>query len=319
MEDAPAKLPLHGFKRLPTPAARLFQTLTGNAYLMLLAAMMLWAMNTVAARLAVGNISPMLLVLLRWVLACAVLMVIAREPLRKDWPVLRTRLPFIFIMGALGYTAFNALFYVAGHHTTAINIGILQGSMPILVLVAGALALRETANAIQWLGTGFTILGIAVVASGGDLTRLASLRINIGDIYMLIACVLYAGYTVGLRRRPAASSLGFFAVMAGAATITSVPLAAAEFMGGAMLWPTWKGWLLVLFIGLGPSLLAQLTFMRGVQLIGPVRSGIFINLVPVIGPVFAILILGEQFGWHHGLALGLVLGGIAVAERGRTR
>jgi drug/metabolite transporter (DMT)-like permease len=297
----------------------LFQKLTSNPYLMLSIAMILWACNTVAARLAVGNVSPMILVLMRWVIACAVLFFIAREPLKADWPVLRRHLPYIFFMGALGYTAFNALFYVAGHHTTAINMGILQGSMPILVLIAGALALRETATPIQWLGTILTMIGIGVVASGGDIARLKQLTFNIGDIYMLIACVFYAGYTVGLRKRPAVSSLGFFAVMAVAATLTSLPLAAAEYARGELIWPNLKGWLVILFIALGPSLMAQLTFMRGVQLIGAVRSGIFINLVPVIGPLFAIIALGENFGWHHAVALALVLGGIALAESGRQR
>ncbi len=304
---------------LPTALNRSFRLLTGNAYIMLLTAMLLWAMNTVAARLAVGEISPMLLVLLRWILACGILLVIAREALKADWPLLKARLPYVFFMGALGYTAFNALFYAAGHHTTAINMGIMQGSMPILVMITGVLVLREHANIWQWLGTGFTLVGIALVASGGDLSRLKDFTFNIGDIWMLIACLLYAGYTVALRKRPAASGLGFFAVMAAAAAVTSVPLAAAEFANGAALWPGWKGWLLVLFIGLGPSLLAQLTFMRGVELIGPMRSGVFINLVPVIGPIFAILILGEKFSWHHGLALLLVLGGIWVAEWGRKR
>jgi drug/metabolite transporter (DMT)-like permease len=295
----------------------LFQKLTGNAYLMLSIAMVLWACNTVAARLAVGHVSPMLLVLLRWVIACTILLVIAREALKMDWPVLRKHLPYVFLMGALGYTAFNALFYVAGHHTSAINMGILQGSMPILVLLAGALILRETATAIQWLGTILTMVGIFVVASAGSLETFRNLTFNIGDIFMLIACILYAGYTIGLRRRPAVSSLGFFAVMAGAAAATSIPLAVAEYSAGASLWPSSRGWLLILFIALGPSLLAQLTFMRGVQLIGAVRSGIFINLVPVIGPMFAIAILGEAFGWHHAAALALVLGGIAIAESGR--
>jgi drug/metabolite transporter (DMT)-like permease len=295
----------------------LLKTLTGNAYLMLCLAMILWACNTVAARLSVGIISPMILVLLRWIIACSVLFFIAREPLKADWPILRKHLPYIFIMGALGYTAFNALFYIAGHHTTAINMGILQGSMPILVLIAGALALREKATTIQWLGTILTMLGIAVVASGGDLARLKQLTFNSGDIYMLIACVFYAGYTVGLRKRPAVSSLGFFAVMAIAATLTSVPLAVAEYARGEMIWPNLQVWLVILFIALGPSLLAQLCFMRGVQLIGAVRSGIFINLVPVIGPIFAILILGERFGWHHAVALALVLCGIALAESNR--
>jgi drug/metabolite transporter (DMT)-like permease len=295
----------------------LFQKISSNAYLMLSTAIILWACNTVAARIAVGNVSPMILVFLRWIIACAVLFFIAREPLKADWPILRKHLPYVFVMGALGYTAFNALFYVAGHHTTAINMGILQGSMPILILIAGALALRENATTIQWLGTILTLIGIAVVASGGDLALLKQLTFNIGDIYMLIACVFYAGYTVGLRKRPAVSSLGFFSIMAIAATLTSVPLAVAEFARGEIIWPNLQGWLVILFIALGPSLLAQLTFMRGVQLIGAVRSGIFINLVPVIGPVVAILILGEKFGWHHAVALALVLCGIALAESNR--
>jgi drug/metabolite transporter (DMT)-like permease len=295
----------------------LLKTLTNNAYFMLSVAMILWACNTVAARLAVGNVSPMIVVLLRWIIACGILFFIARDALKTDWPILCQHLPYVFFMGALGYTAFNALFYIAGHHTTAINMGILQGSMPILVLIAGALVLRENATPIQWIGTILTMIGIGVVASEGDFARLKQLTFNSGDLYMLIACVLYAGYTIGLRKRPTVSSLGFFAVMAIAATLTSIPLAVAEYARGETIWPNLKGWIVILFIALGPSLLAQLTFMRGVQMIGAVRSGIFINLVPVLGPVFAIMALGENFGWHHAVALSLVLGGIALAETGR--
>jgi len=313
----PATARHNGTRSLPTPIARGLRFLTGNAYIMLSLTTVLWAMNTVAARLAVGHVSPMLLVLLRWVLACAILIVIAREALKADWPLLKNHLVFIFVMGAFGYTGFNALFYAAGHHTTAINIGILQGSMPVLVLIVGVILLRENARSIQWLGTAVTLVGVALVASGGDLMRLASLTFNIGDIWLLIACVFYSTYTVGLRKRPAVSALGFFAAMAAAAVVTSVPLAAIEAWQGAAEWPTTQGWLLITFIALGPSLLSQLMFMRGVQLIGPLRSGIFINLVPVVGPLFAVLILGETFAWHHGVALFLVLGGIWIAERGR--
>jgi drug/metabolite transporter (DMT)-like permease len=293
------------------------QAFTGNAYVMLSLTSILWAGNTIAARLAVDNVSPMMVVLIRWLIACAILLIIAREAVKADWPLLKDRLPFLFLMGAFGYTGFNALFYVAGHHTSAINMGILQGSMPILVLVTGALAFREMATPLQWLGTALTMLGVGLVASGGSLETLRSLTFNIGDVWMLIACVFYAVYAVALKKRPAVSALGFFAFMAGAAVVTSVPLAAAEWWRGEAMMPTAFGWLVIVFIALGPSLTAQLMFMRGVQLIGPVRSGVFINLVPVIGPVLAVLILGERFGWHHGLALLLVLGGIYIAERGR--
>ncbi len=301
------------------PLRRAYAFLIGNAYLLLLLTTMLWSGNAVAARLAVGEVSPMLLVLLRWLLACLALILIAREALAADWPVLKRHMTYCFLMGAFGYTGFNALFYAAGHHTTAINIAILQGSMPVIVIIVGALVLRERASAIQWTGAIITLLGVAAVASGGDLATLAKFTINFGDILILIASLFYAAYTVGLRKRPAVSGLGFFAAMAGAATVTSIPLAIGEYTTGHWLWPTFNGWLLITFIAFGPSLLAQLMFMRGVQLIGPVRAGLFINLVPVMGAIFAVIVLGERFGWHHAVGLALVLGGIFIAEQGRTR
>jgi drug/metabolite transporter (DMT)-like permease len=131
---------------------------------------------------------------------------------------------------------------------------------------------------------------------------------------MLIACALYAGYTLALRRRPAVSGLAFFTAMALSAAVTSLPLLAWEIAQGAAQWPTPKGWLIVLFIALFPSLVSQLSFMRSVELIGPQRAGLFVNLVPVFGALMAVTILGEPFGWYHGAALALVIGGILVAE-----
>lgn len=72
---------------------------------------------------------------------------------------------------------------------------------------------------------------------------------------------------------------------------------------------------MVAFVGLGPSLLSQLCFMRGVELIGPNRAGLFVNLVPIFGAGLAVLVIGEPFGPVQAAALALVLGGIACAER----
>lgn len=292
--------------------------LTGNAYLMLFLTTLLWAGNALASPAAVGHLSPMVLVLMRWSIVVVVLAVIARDAIAADWPVLRNHLPFLFVMGAFGYTGFNTLFYIAGHYTTAINISILQGAMPVIVLLVGLLAFQEKPTRLQWLGTVITILGVVAVASGGDPERLKALSFNLGDIFILAATLLYASYTAALRQRPKVSALGFFTFMAGAAMVTSVPLAVYEIASGQAFWPTWQGWLLILYIGLGPSLLSQLMFMRGVQLIGPSRAGIFTNIVPALGPLLAVLLLGERFGWHHGIGLALVLGGIFVAERGKA-
>ncbi len=185
-----------------------------RAYLLLTITTLCWGANAIFGRLAVGEISPMALVTGRWLGAALLLALIARNHLRRDWPVLRPRLPFLSAMGMLGFTAFNALFYVAAHHTTAVNIGILQGAMPVYVLIGAFLAYRTRVTALQAAGVVTTMLGVAIVGSGGDLQRLAALALNPGDVLLIVACLLYAGYTVGLRRSPQVSSLSLLTVLA---------------------------------------------------------------------------------------------------------
>src|SRR4051794_40399391 len=91
----------------------------------------------------------------------------------------------------------------------------------------------------------------------------------------------------------------------------------AEVILSAVVWPTPKGWLILLYVALVPSLLSQMFYMRGVELIGPGRAGLFVNLVPIFGALLVVLLLGEPFRAYHALALALVLGGIWLAERGR--
>ena len=132
---------------------------------------------------------------------------------------------------------------------------------------------------------------------------------------MLVATLLYALYTLGLRNRPPVAALSFFTAMAAVAAVTSLPLLAFEIARGDVVWPTLTGWLIIVYVGLFPSLLAQIFFMRGVELIGPSRAGVFVNLVPVFGAFLAVLILREPFTLSSAVALALVLGGIFVAER----
>jgi drug/metabolite transporter (DMT)-like permease len=134
-----------------------------------------------------------------------------------------------------------------------------------------------------------------------------------------MACLLYAGYAVALRNRPAVSPLSVFAVLACVALISSFPLLAFEIITGEVQWPTAQGWVVVALVALLPSFIAQIFFIQGVGLIGPGRAGLFINLVPVFSAVLAVLILNENFQWFHGMALVLVLGGIAVAELGKGK
>jgi drug/metabolite transporter (DMT)-like permease len=287
---------------------------SGQPYVLLVFTMLIWAANSVAARLAVGEIPPMLLTCLRWTICCVALLITSRREIAVHWRTLLPRWRYLFFMGTLGFTGFNALFYAAAHHTTAVNIAIIQGTIPVFVLVGGLAFFGTRVRAMQVIGVLLTLGGIVVVASQGQFALLRSLAFNIGDVWMVVACVLYAFYALGLRQRPAVPPVVFFAAVAAVAAVVSIPLAVTEFIVGQSFAPSGKGWLLLLFIGLLPSFVSQLTFIHAVALIGPARAGVFLNLVPVFGPLLAVAVLGESLSIHHAVALALVLGGIAVAE-----
>ena len=294
---------------------RMWRWFYGQPYLLLTVTALSWGGNAVAGRLAVGQVSPMAIVCLRWLIVVAILAATVRRPLAAEWRLLLPHWPRLFLMGALGYTAFNALFYWAAHYTSAVNMGVLQGITPALVMAGSFVFYGSSIGSLQVLGLVLTLAGVVVTASHGDLEVLRHLAFNIGDIGIVLASVLYAGYTVALRDRPRIGPITFFAAMAFSAFLTSLPLLAWEVATGAVQWPTPLGWAIIVFIAVMPSLASQLLYMRGVELIGPSRAGLFMNLIPVFAACLAVLLLGETFALFHAAALALVLGGIWLAQR----
>ena len=289
--------------------------LMSNATLLLTLTTVFWGGNAVAGKFAIGHVSPMVLTTLRWVLASLILLVLARDHLRQDWPVIRERLPYLFLCGAFGFTAFNAMLYSAVKYTSAINVTILQAAMPMFIFAMNFVVFRTSVHWAQILGYGVTLFGVAVVASGGDLAVLAEFALNFGDLIMLVAVLIYGAYSVALRSRPDIHWLSFLATLAIAALLTSFGTLAFEVASGEDVWPvTTTGWAVVLYTVIFPSLLSQAFFARGVELIGSNRAGLFVNLVPVFGSLFAVVLLGEDFRWFHAAALLLVMGGIGIAQ-----
>lgn len=277
-----------------------------------------WAGNALASRLAVGHISPFLLVFLRWVMVLAVLWPLYGNQVRAHWGDIRPRLGSITLMAVLGFTGFNALFYTAGYYTSAINIGILQGSIPVAVLAGAFFMFGTRAMLLQIVGVLITAVGVVVVATQGAPLSILAVGLNRGDLAMLAACVLYAFYTLALRNRPEMPGIVFFTLLALISAVTSVPLLIFEAATTGLQMPTLQGWLVTLFVAIFPSCLAQLFFLRGVDMIGPGRAGVFVNLVPVFAAILAVLLLNEPFAAFHAVALVLVIGGIWLAQRAQS-
>ncbi len=288
---------------------------TAQAYLLLIITTLCWGLNAVFARMAAGEISPMLLVSIRWLGTLVLLVLFAGRAVLNDLPAIGRNLGYVYLMGTAGLGGFGTLIYYSAYTTSAVNIGIIQGGMPALVLLGSYFFFRTPVSLLQIAGMTVTIFGVVIVSVRGELERLMGLIFNRGDLLMMIAVVLYAGYTVGLRRKHDLSSIALFASVVASAFVSTFPLTVYEFVSGRTVWPDPEGWILVGLIVLLPSFLSQICFITSVKMIGPGRAGVFVNLVPVFASFMAVSLLGETFKFFHGLSLLLVLSGIYVFER----
>lgn len=290
-----------------------------KAYFFLVVATLLWAGNTVAGKLAVGHVSPMVLSLARWLIAFTLIVAISVPQIRRDWPLIRRSFPLLIAYGVFGYTAFNALLYTALTMTSGVNAAIEQAVIPMLIFIINYAVFRIRASMAQLAGFVLTIAGIAVTVSHGNLAALMQMEVNFGDLLVIAAAAIYAVYTIGLRWKPPIGWQSLLAASAFGAILGAVPLLFWEIARDAALMPDATGWLIILYAGFLPSLVSQIFWVLGVEGIGANRAGLFINLIPVFGTMLSVAFLGERLSGFHILALALVTAGIAIAEKGKPR
>jgi drug/metabolite transporter (DMT)-like permease len=300
-------------------AATLTDRLMSRPYILLVLTTLFWGGNSVAGKAAVGNIDPYELIVLRWAGALLVLIPFALGPVRRDWPTIRARWWLYLFYGAVGYALFNVLVYVAAYFTSGINNAIDQTSINIFVMLLSFALFRTKVRPLQLAGVALTMIGVALTATHGNLARILQLDINFGDGLVLVASLAYAVYSIGLRWRPKTDWLSFlFASFLGAVAASIVFQLA---LGGGV--PhfmnelpkvTPLGWAIVAYNVIFPSLVSQMLYVRGVELIGANRASLFINLIPLFGAVGSVLLLGEQLQLFHFIAGLLIAAGIVLAE-----
>jgi drug/metabolite transporter (DMT)-like permease len=290
-----------------------------SAYPILLLATLFWGGNAVAGKLAVGHVSPMLLTTARWGLAFLIICVIGWPRLKADWPKVRERAVYLLLLGAIGFTAYNAALYSALLYTSAVNASIENAGIPMVIFIANFLIFRLLPTWAQIAGFLLSLIGVALTASHGNLARLLALDLNLGDLLVLVAVLVYSGYAVALRVKPEIHWQSLMIALTAGAFLASIPLTVAEAYVGATILPDALGWGVILYTTIFASLLSQIFFVRGVELIGSNRAGLFVNLLPVFGTLLSVVLLREEFYLYHAIALALVLGGIWLAETSGRR
>lgn len=277
---------------------------------------LLWSSNFVIGRAVRDDVSPATLNFLRWAIALVILVPITLGDLRTHRMVLVRNWKLIAVLGFTGIAAFQTLCYVALTKTTAMNTVLLLSLAPLAIVALSWLALGERVNRSQALGLATSIGGAAVLILHGDLATLADLDLNAGDLWMLVAVVLWAVYSVLLRRRPAeVPPLALHTTSVAAGTLWMLPVFGWQAADGAGLPTSLTAWIAIGFVAVFSSALAHALWVRGVASIGPSRAGVFIHLLPLFGALLSVTFLGERFTTYHAIGAALVLGGVVLTSR----
>tara|TARA_Y100001960_G_scaffold119470_1_gene127889 strand:- start:3416 stop:4306 length:891 start_codon:yes stop_codon:yes gene_type:complete len=274
-----------------------------------------WAFNTIFGQLAVGEISPLQIVPLRWILVSSVMWFIFRNDVKTNWQIIKPEINKIIFMALMGFTGFNVLFYTASQYTNAINLGIIQSSVPVYVLLGGYFFYKTSITALQGLGVIISIIGVTIITTNGDIEILLNLQLNKGDLIMLVACLMYSYYTLSLKTRLQIPGIAFFTLMSVIANFLALPLFIIDYLINGINYPSINGLIITILVAIFPSSLAQIFYLRAVDIAGPGKAGIYTNIVPIFSSILAVILLNQRFEIFHGISLVLVLSGIWLSER----
>jgi len=292
-----------------------------SPYLLLTLTPFFWACNWIIGRGLHSDIPPMAMTFFRWFFAILILAPFAWPHLRRDWPALRARWKTVLFLGAVGIGTHNGLAYLGLNYTTATNGVILNSFIPVMIITLSWVFLRERLSPLQVLGVAVSLTGVLAILSEGSVDTLLSLRVNVGDLFIILSMLLWSIYTIALRWRPTGPNvLSFLFVIAIIGDLCVLPLMLGEMALGFHVHWTWTNLAALVSVSLFSSVLAYVFWNRGVDELGASVAGLFVHLMPVFGVVLAWLILGEQMALFHVTGIMLILAGIWLTSRyGRRR
>ena len=277
-----------------------------------LLAVLIWSMNVAVTRYVVDYISPVSISFYRWFVAFLILTPFMLAKVWRERQLVLQHWKQLAVLGAFGMVLYQGLGYSAAHYTTATNMGIINAFIPVFTIFVAMFMLKDIPNRFAVVGSLLSFLGLIYVMAQGDLLNLIQSGGHLGDAMMVLAVFFYAFYSVFLKKWklqiPLMISLYvqiFFALLYHLPFVLWLGLDAIDQQNVAS----------VLYAGIFPSLIAPLVWMLAVQMIGPNRTSIFMNLMPVFTAIIANIWLAEAWTVYHSIGGVIILLGILLAQK----
>jgi len=283
-------------------------------YFFALVATAIWSGNFIIARDLNESIPPISLAFWRWFVAVLVLFPFAIKKLISEWHVIKNNLGYLSVVSLLGVSIFNTLIYLAGHTTTAINLSLISITFPIFIIILSRIFYREFITLNKAIGILLVLFGVLLLITKGDLSKLLNLSFAIGDIWMLLAAIVFAIYSILVKNKPKNLNVSSFQL---STFILGLIFLFPFFIWETIITPTilfeTKTIASILYVGIFASLSAYILWNKAIIKIGPTNAGLIYYTLPLFSGILAYLFLSETVGMIHLYSLLLILFGIITA------
>jgi len=286
-----------------------------SGYLFAIGATAIWSGNFIIARGLNESIPPISLAFWRWVVAVIAFLPFALKPLISEWDILKEHILYLVITSLLGITLFNTLVYIAGHTTTAINLSLISITFPVFIIILSRFFFGELITFKKTIGILLVAAGVIVLISKGDLSILLNISFAIGDVWMLIAAITFALYSILLKRKPKQLSIWAFQL--------STFILGLLFLFPFFIWEyatvppvefDLKTVYAILYVGIFASLSAFILWNKAIIAVGPAKASMIYYTLPLFCGLLAYLLLNEDIGILHLYSALLIASGIFAAN-----
>ena len=278
---------------------------------------MFWSGNFIVGKFAtLFQIPPLTLNFLRWAAVWLILIPFTYKEIYNNLPMIKKNWLLISFMGVITISTFNSVVYFALNYTQVINAVLMLAAIPVATIVLSSLMNIEKTNIFQLLGLFLSIIGISVIISNADIKKIISLNFNKGDLWMLVCVLTWALYSTLLKKNKfKLSQFSLIQLMVSVGILFLIPQFFYEKSIGLELNLNKAFFLILFYVVVFPAIAAYYCWQKAIEIIGPNRSSMFIQLMPLFSAIMAIIIFNEKFEFYHFVGAIFIVSGIYLSNR----